>query len=98
MVDDGRQFRPALYKVRRRKLALENRVLQMVAIGTHRLKHLTKPLVVADVVAHQIRRPHAQSQSRFGWTKIPVFSIGESASAENLRNTSCAQFSPPAIV
>src|SRR5450432_2684928 len=58
MVDDRRQRRPAPRQIRRRKLALEDRVLQMVPIPAHSLKDLTQSLVVADGVADRIGSSH----------------------------------------
>src|ERR1017187_1916458 len=60
MVDDRRQFRTAPRQVRRRQLAFEDRILQMVPVPTHRLKDLAQTFVIANVVADQIGKAHAQ--------------------------------------
>lgn len=62
MVDDCRKFRQALRKVCRRQLALENGVLQVVAIVAHNLNHLAKPLVIADVVTNEIGLSHYENE------------------------------------
>ena len=61
MVDDRRQFRPAPRQVGRGKLALEDGVLQMVAVPAHGLEDFAQALVVADVVADQVGRAHSYS-------------------------------------
>jgi hypothetical protein len=58
MVDDPRQIRPTPRQIRRRKLTFEHGVLQMVPVPAHRLKDFAQPLVVADVVADQVRSTH----------------------------------------
>jgi molybdopterin-binding protein len=58
VVDDLRQEVPAARQVRCRELALEDRVLQVVAEPAHGLVDLREPAVVADVVADQVRVPH----------------------------------------
>ncbi len=55
------ESRPALGQVGRRELALEDRVLQVVAEIPHGLKDLTEPLVVGDVVADENRISHGGS-------------------------------------
>ena len=52
MVDDFGQAVPATRQIRLRQLALEHRVLEVIAEPTHDLVNLGKPLVLADVVGH----------------------------------------------
>src|SRR6266404_5996220 len=59
VIDNRRQVRAAPRQVAPRQLAFEDRVLQMVTIPAHNLKHLAPALVVADVVADQIGGAHA---------------------------------------
>src|SRR5208337_928014 len=59
MVNQLPQRMPAFRKINRRELALEDRVLQVVAKITHGLEDLPQPLVVADVVADEVSVTHA---------------------------------------
>lgn len=53
VLDDLAERMPALGEIDRGELALEDRVLQMVAEVAHGLEDLAEPLVVADVVADE---------------------------------------------
>jgi hypothetical protein len=53
MLDDFRERMPTSGQIDRRELALEDRVLQMVAEVAHGLEDLAEAFVVADVVANE---------------------------------------------
>ena len=56
--DDLAERMPTLGKIDRVELTHEDRILQMIAKVSHRLEHFAKPLVVTDVVGHQIGVSH----------------------------------------
>lgn len=58
VIDNAGQFRPAANKVPGSKLALEHRVLKVIAVPPHSLEDLAKALIIADVITNQIRLPH----------------------------------------
>jgi len=64
VLDDLGERMPALGQIDRRELALEDRVLQVVAEIPHGLEDLAKPLVVADVVADKVGVSHGRGSTR----------------------------------
>jgi hypothetical protein len=61
VIDDARQVRPATCQVRRGELALEDRILQVIAVTAHGLEDLAEALVIADIVTDQVRSPHLRA-------------------------------------
>jgi len=58
MMNNQVQRSPAPSQIPLRKLALENRILQMIAEATHGLENFAKPAIVRNVVTHQIGLAH----------------------------------------
>jgi len=58
MVDDSGDFGAAADEVAGRELALEDGVLEMVAVPAHGFEDFAETLVVADVVANEIGLSH----------------------------------------
>jgi len=58
VLNDARELRPAANKVRLRELALEHRVLQVIAVAPHGFEDLAKPLIIRNVITDQIRLAH----------------------------------------
>ena len=64
VVNDGGNQSTAACEVGRSELALEDRVLEVVAEPPHELEDLAKALIVADVVADEVRSAHTLSLGR----------------------------------
>ena len=57
-MDDGGEFDAEVGEIEVGKLALEDGVLEMVAIAAHDLEDLAETFVVRDVVGHEVGGAH----------------------------------------
>lgn len=58
VVNDAGKLGAAANQVARGELALEHRVLEMIAVATHGLKNFAEAAVVGDVVADKVGLAH----------------------------------------
>ena len=87
VLDDFTERMPTFGKVDRIKLALEDRILQMLAKVPHRLEDFAKTLVVTDIVSDQIGISHGrvshkgQARTLLGGRGILLIVIGGNGDA-----------------
>jgi|SRR5579875_1580542 len=61
MMNDRAEFRAQPHDIRGSELAFKNRVLEVISVAAHCLKHLSQPLVVGNVIADQKGAAHRLS-------------------------------------